>query len=213
MLGGIGKVNFQKQLDIAKKLNIDFFISDIAHQEIKSFLDSENYNYFRNNYALASLSSANENKYSNENKYLSKLVTHSEFASSIDKNIHHALTTVKTVEYVDLNLINPKDWLIETIPEDNNNIVIVDHPFSSLNSIIAKYCSNECKSYINLGTKGILSKSRIQFQFSNDCYKDFTNNSKSIRSRINEIIKRINQKPIRDKFSYSHSSSIFENIV
>ena len=173
-------------------------------------MDSENYNYFRNNYALASLSSANENKYSNENKYLSKLVTHSEFASSIDKNIHHALTTVKTVEYVDLNLINPKDWLIETIPEENNNIVIVDHPFSSLNSIIAKYCSNECKSYINLGTKGILSKSRIQFQFSNDCYKDFTNISKSIRSRINEIIKRINQKPIRDKFSYSHSSSILK---
>ena len=55
LFGGIGNINYANQIKQAKELGINILISDVTHQEIKSFISPSDYEFISNKLAFTSL--------------------------------------------------------------------------------------------------------------------------------------------------------------
>lgn len=214
LFGGIGNINYANQIKCAKELGINILISDVTHQEIKSFISPSDYDFISAKLILYNVhrKSLISERSQSENKI--KFITSSKFSSSTIKSIHNAISAVENVEHVNLDEIDVQDWLIRSLPDNNTQTLIVDHPFCSLNAILVQSCTESSTHFKYLSKNGLLSPSRIEYQYCRDAYEwideVITKSRKSTRKKITEIINPNNKRPDNDSSEYIFKQSLLK---
>ena len=212
LFGGIGNINYANQIKCAKELDINLLISDVTQQEIKPFISPSDYEFISNKLIFYSVhrNSFVSNSRQSANKI--KFITSSKLSSSTNQRIHNAICGVKNVEHVNLDEIDVQNWLIRSLPDNNTNTLIVDHPFCSFNAILVQYCIESLTHFKYLSKNGLLSPSRIEYQYCRDAYEWFdevtTNNKISLREKITDIINPKYEKPVYDSSAYVFKKSL-----
>lgn len=214
LFGGIGNINYANQIKCAKELGINILISDVTHQEIKSFISPSDYDFISAKLILYNVhrKSLISERSQSENKI--KFITSSKFSSSTIKSIHNAISAVENVEHVNLDEIDVQDWLIRSLPDNNTQTLIVDHPFCSLNAILVQSCTESSTHFKYLSKNGLLSPSRIEYQYCREAYEwideVITKSRKSTRKKITEIINPNNKRPDNDSSEYIFKQSLLK---
>ena len=214
LFGGIGNINYANQIKQAKELGINILISDVTHQEIKSFISPSDYEFisnklifysiYRNSFVTVGSQSANKIKF----------ITSSNLSSSTNKSINNAISAAENVEHINLDEIDAQDWLFRSLPDNDKKTLIVDHPFCSLNAILVQSCTEFSTHFKYLSNNGLLSPSRIEYQYCKDAYEwieEVTSNSrKSIRAKVSDIINPNNKEPDDDSSAYIFKESLIK---
>lgn len=166
LLGGLGSTDYENQIFAWKKLNFDFFISDLLPEEIHLKINSKKISNFEKSTRF--LPPSNISTTENPNTTNEKILficdgDLNESSQILKRSFLKIVNEIDHARVVKLSSLPKNDWLKQCRPSEICNVIITDIQSIPLQHYLCEICANLKIRYYSLNSRNLASPTRTFF--------------------------------------------------